>query len=156
MRFYAFDGSTGSGRILVSTDGGATFSAGATGMSGRTGRLRATVSVAGDLWVVANGNAYHSTDGGMTVAQLTTALAVYAMGAGMAAPDRPCPRSTSAARQRHRGPVPLGRRGSDLGADRRRGPSLRHRGDILGDPKTYGRVYVGNNGRGILYGDIAN
>jgi hypothetical protein len=157
MKFYAFDGSTGSGRILVSTDGGATFTAGATGMSGRTGRLRATVSVAGDLWVVANGSAYHSTDGGMTIAQLTTASAVYAMGTGMAAPGQTVPAL-------YLGGTANGTAGlfrsDDGGTTWVQIDDAAHRfataGTILGDPKTYGRVYVGNNGRGIFYGDIAN
>jgi hypothetical protein len=157
QKFYAFDGSTGTGRILVSTDGGATFTPGATGLSGRTGRMRATVGIAGDLWIVANGTAYHSTDGGMTTTALAAASGVYAMGTGMAAPGQSYPALFV-------GGTVMGNAGlfrsDDLGATWTQIDDPAHRfataGTVIGDPKTYGRVYVGNNGRGILYGDIAH
>ena len=28
-------------------------------------------------------------------------------------------------------------------------------GDLTGDPRIYGRVYVGTEGRGIIYGDVS-
>jgi hypothetical protein len=156
QKFYAFDGSTGTGRILVSTDGGANFNTVGATLSGRTGRMRATVGIAGDLWVVANGTAYHSADGGMTATALAPASGVYAMGTGMAAPGQTYPAL-------YVGGTIMGTTGlfrsDDLGATWTQIDDPAHRfataGTIIGDPKKYGRVYVGNNGRGIFYGDIA-
>jgi hypothetical protein len=163
-RFYAFDGSTG-GHILYSTNGGVSFTTGAM-VPGRSGRMRATLGIAGDLWVVANQIAYHSTDGGMTATALAGTSNVYAMGTGMAAPGQTYPAlyvgGTITGTGGDGGTI-MGTTGlfrsDDLGATWTQIDDPAHRfptaGTIIGDPKTYGRVYVGNNGRGIFYGDIA-
>ena len=48
-------------------------------------------------------------------------------------------------------------RSDDAGSTWQRINDDRHQfgftGQITGDPRTYGRVYVGTGGRGILYGD---
>ena len=60
LSFYAFDGTAGAasttgGRVLVSIDGGMTFTPGSTGLPTRNARLRATPGIAGDLWLTAAG-----------------------------------------------------------------------------------------------------
>jgi hypothetical protein len=48
-------------------------------------------------------------------------------------------------------------RSDDRGASWREIDDAEHRfgwiGYVSGDPRTYGRVYLGSGGRGILYGD---
>jgi hypothetical protein len=153
-KFYAYDGAMG-GRLWVSTDQAATFAVAASGM-GNNGRVRATPGIEGDLWVVAGGALFHSTDSGATFAPVTTATAVFAMGFGAAPPGQPYPAlyvggSVSGFSGIYRS--------DDGGATFLRIDDNKHRfgtGTVIaGDLRTYGRVYVGTNGRGIFYGDIA-
>ncbi|WP_309032617.1 RICIN domain-containing protein, partial [Streptomyces alfalfae] len=80
--FYALSG----GKLHASTDGGATFTARATGLPA-DGRLTAVPGVAGDLWIAGGGQGLlHSTDGGRTFTRLTTVRSASALGFGKAAP----------------------------------------------------------------------
>jgi hypothetical protein len=154
-KFYAFDGT---GRLWVSTDGAATFAVAASGLpTGNGGRARATLGIEGDLWVVAGGNLFHSTDSGATFAPVATASAVFAMGFGMAAPGQSYPAIYLGGTVNNFAGI---YRSDDVGATWTRIDDNNHRFAtatvITGDPRIYGRVYVGNNGRGVFYGDPAN
>jgi xyloglucan-specific exo-beta-1,4-glucanase len=156
MKFYAFDGAAGA--VLASTDQAATFSQTAARVpGGGSGQLRATPGIEGDLWLVANGGLYHSTDGATTFAVVSTASGVFALGLGMAQPGQAYPA------------LYLGGivnqvdgifRSDDQGASFTRIDDDRHRFGtatvIVGDPRVYGRVYIGTNGRGIFYGDLTS
>ena len=149
-KFYGTDGGT----LYVSTDGGATFTAAASGLP-NGGRLRAAPGHEGDLWLVAGDGLYHSTDTGATFTKLTTAT-IHAQGFGKAAPGRSFPALYIAGKV---GGVSGFFRSDDVGMTWVRINDDRHgygtSGTVIGDPRVYGRVYVGTNGRGILYGEPA-
>lgn len=164
--FYAlalFDG-----QLFVSHDGAATFTAqplrlpdGLPRRGGDRGddrggqdRLYATPGKAGDLWLAAFGGLYHSTDSGAALARLPGVSEIHAFGFGKAAPGaasaalylvgvvesaRGVFRSDDAARSWVR-----------INDDQHQWGLVLH---VSGDPKLYGRVYVGTHGRGTLYGD---
>ncbi len=80
---------------------------------------------------------------------------------GKAAPGRGYPAIFVANGDQSGGPLAGIYRSDDEGVTWDRVNDAQHqwgnRFDCLsGDPRIYGRVYVGTNGRGILYGDIAN
>ncbi|MEU7663748.1 RICIN domain-containing protein [Streptomyces lincolnensis] len=150
--FYSLSGGT----LHASTDGGATFTARARNLP--TGRLTAVPGIAGDLWIAgADKGLLHSTDGGRTFTTLKTVQSASALGFGKAKPGT-----------NYQALYLIGTvkdvtgvfRSTDKGATWLRVNDKAHQwgaigsvGVITGDPDTYGRVYVGTNGRGLQYGD---
>ncbi|GLP69192.1 carbohydrate-binding protein, partial [Streptomyces sp. TUS-ST3] len=79
--FYSLSGGT----LYASTDGGATFTARATGLP--DGRLVAVPGIGGDLWIAGGGKGLsHSTDGGRSFTTLSSVQSASALGFGKAAP----------------------------------------------------------------------
>lgn len=161
-----------SGQLFLSDDGGATFAAhplvlpgGLPKASQRFARgddrggqdqIYATPGHEGDLWLAAFDGLFHSTDSGKTFVQLAGVQELHAFGFGKAAPSAAYPtlylvgtidgtrgifRSESAAQSWAR-----------INDDQHQWGLILL---ITGDPKQYGRVYVGTHGRGIVYGDRA-
>ncbi|MGW6782667.1 RICIN domain-containing protein [Streptomyces sp. NPDC054987] len=144
------------GTLHASTDGGATFTTRATGLP--DGRLTAVPGVAGDLWIAAGGEGLlHSTDGGRAFTRLTSVKSASALGFGKAAPGASYQALyligtvkdvTGVFRSTDKGATWL-----RVNDDAHQWGSIGGVGVITGDPDTYGRVYVGTNGRGLQYGD---
>jgi photosystem II stability/assembly factor-like uncharacterized protein len=144
------------GTLYASTDGGATFTARATDLP--SGRLTAVPGIAGDLWIAGGGKGVlHSTDGGRTFTTLGAVQSASALGFGKAAPDTSYQALyligtvkdvTGVFRSTDKGATWL-----RVNDDAHQWGSIGSTGVITGDPDTYGRVYVGTNGRGLQYGD---
>ncbi|MFI6437374.1 RICIN domain-containing protein [Streptomyces sp. NPDC050759] len=144
------------GRLYASTDGGATFTARATDLP--AGRLAAAPGIAGDLWISGGGKGLlHSTDGGRTFTTLTTVQSASALGFGKAAPGTSYQALyligtvkdvTGVFRSTDKGATWL-----RVNDDAHQWGSIGGVGVVTGDPDTFGRVYVGTNGRGLQYGD---
>jgi hypothetical protein len=159
LEFYGY----GQGKFYYSTDGGVTFTASAaTGMpqAGDSVQVKATPGIAGDVWVVggsSTGTAYgiwHSTNGGVSFTKLTTVTSADKIGFGAAAPGASY---QSIYISGNVGGVQGIYRSNDEGATWTLINDSAHQyaivTSITGDPRTYGRVYVGTNGFGIVYGD---
>jgi photosystem II stability/assembly factor-like uncharacterized protein len=150
-KFYGVNGGT----LYATLDSGATWTAAASGLP-NGGKLRATPGEEGDLWLTAGDGLYHSTDGGTAFVRVTTAASVHAQGFGKAAPGRTYPALYIMGKV---GEVSGFFRSDNAGATWVRINDDAHgygtAGTVIGDPRVYGRVYVGTNGRGILYGEPA-
>ncbi|MGW8779473.1 RICIN domain-containing protein [Streptomyces sp. NPDC055796] len=150
--FYSLAGGT----LYASTDGGVTFTARAANLP--TGRLTAVPGIAGDLWIAGSAKGLlHSTDGGRTFTTLTTVQSASALGFGKAAPGASYQALYLIGTVKD---VTGVFRSTDKGASWLRVNDDAHQwggiggtGVITGDPDTFGRVYVGTNGRGLQYGD---
>ncbi|MBN1887812.1 MAG: PKD domain-containing protein [Thermoflexales bacterium] len=155
-KFYAYDKATGI--FYTSTDGGASFTAGATLTNTNEGKLAAVPGREGDVWVATRtGGLWHSTDSGASFTQLEDLEEASTVGFGMAAPGQSYMAIYIAGKKD--GAHGL-YRSDDAGATWVRINDGQHQWGwigqtITGDPRIYGRVYVGTNGRGIQYGDIA-
>ena len=157
MKFYAFDAANG--RFYVSTDGGATFAASAaTGLpKGSAGRPRALPGAEGDIWLVTSAGLLHSVDSGASFAPVSSASAPVSLGFGKAPPGQTYPALYLIGTVSQQAGL---YRSDDAGATWTPIDDAEHlwatAGTIIGDPRVYGRAYVGTNGRGILYGAPAN
>ena len=93
----------------------------------------------------------------MTFAQVTSVSAAYALGVGLGPPGLATPSVFVGGTVNALAGI---YRSDDLGATWTQLDDPAHRfvtaTVIAGYPRLYGRVYIGNNGRGIFYGDIAS
>ncbi|WP_406317326.1 cellulose binding domain-containing protein [Streptosporangium sp. NBC_01639] len=153
-RFYGFS----AGKFYASTNGGASFTAtAATGLPS-TGnvKFKAVPGREGDIWLAGGDSGLlHSTNGGASFTKVSGVTTAGNIGFGKAAPGRSYQVLYAAATV---GGVSGVFRSDDTGATWVRINDDQHQygnmGEaITGDPRVYGRVYLGTNGRGVLYAD---
>jgi oligoxyloglucan reducing-end-specific cellobiohydrolase len=160
--FYAFSGPV----WYVSTDGGLSydaFNATKLGLPAYTGAVPVvSVDRAGEIWLALGTNGvYHTTDFGKHWKRITpkgTVADVLTVGA--AAPGSKQPALFIRGSPGHPEKSDYGiYRSDDNGSTWDRVDDNTHRYGgfnlIQGDPRVYGRVYLGTGGRGLLYADIA-
>ena len=163
-KFYAI--SLKDSQLFTSTDGGATFTASSFTYSdgpppanaahgdvrGGQDRLYATPGVSGDLWLPAFNGLYHLS--GSVFKRQPQVEAIHAFGFGKAAPGASY--STLYLVGTIDGQAGIFR-STDTGRHWLRINDDQHQWGLIlqiaGDPKQFGRVYVGTHGRGIFYGD---
>jgi len=158
-KFYIYDGVNG--RMWVSTNGGAAFAQGATGLpvvpswAPADGVCASVPGNEGHLFITTEaGGLYRSTDSGATATKVNSVTAAYRVGFGM-------PLSTYPTIFLHGivGGVTGFFMSTDQGATWTQINDANHQygyvHQIIGDPRVYGRCYVSAEGRGIVYGDLA-
>jgi photosystem II stability/assembly factor-like uncharacterized protein len=160
QKFYAL--ALFSGKLFVSSDGAATFAERTLNLPdgapqrgnrgddrGGQDRLYAEPGQEGRLWLAAFHGLYRSADAGETFLRMDGVREIHAFGfgkdalylVGVVEGVRGIFRSDDTARSWVR-----------INDDRHQWGLILQ---ISGDPKRYGRVYVGTHGRGLLYGDPA-
>jgi xyloglucan-specific exo-beta-1,4-glucanase len=151
QKFYAFS----NGTFYVSTNGGQSFTAGATGLP-TSAKYHAVAGIEGDIWLAGvDSGLFHSTDSGASFTKITNVTDARNVALGKAAPG-----------QSYQALYIVGTvdgvtgvfRSDDKAASWVRINDDAHQygnmGEALsGDPRIYGRVYLGTNGRGIQYAD---
>jgi photosystem II stability/assembly factor-like uncharacterized protein len=166
QKFYAL--SLFEGKLYTSNDSGNSFTMLSLGnnikipqrglqrgdVRGGQDRIYATPGKASDLWLAAFDGLYHSPDGGKSFVVTNDVTEIHGFGFGKAAKGSNYPSVYLIG-------VVKGVRGifrsDDMARNWVRINDDRHQWGLLlhltGDPKKWGRVYVGTHGRGILYGD---
>lgn len=164
-RFYALD--FAANRLVRSDDGGLHFHpVAATGLPADLAGARvvwreaqnplvATPNHAGMLWLNVGGRLYRSADFGARWSATPAPLEIAYYGLGKAAPGSPWPAVFAIGRRQG---VEAVWRSLDGGATWQRINDDAHQWGlrfrvISGDPRRFGRVYIGTDGRGIVYGD---
>jgi hypothetical protein len=152
--FYYYAGT----RLYESTNSGATFTLVNSNVSSG-GNLTANPNVAGDLWLASSAGLYHSTNSGASFARVaaSTVTSANLVALGMAAPGESYPAVYI-----------FGTIGGFLGLYRSddegatwtqiNNTSEQFGGliqTLAADPNVFGRVYLGVNGRGVIYGQPA-
>jgi len=157
-KFYVYD-SVG-GRAYVSTNGGSEFVATPGGLPSVpehkliAGSAHAVPGIEGDVWLTTGQALYRSTDSGKTYQALDSVAESNALGFGKAGPGKKYPTLYLVGKVKSVAGI---FRSEDTGATWAAIHDDEHRfgfaGVITGDPRVYGRVYLGTGGRGIVYGD---
>jgi hypothetical protein len=163
-RFYALD--FASGALFASSDGAASFSKLASrGLPSLDADhphsreapwpLYATPGRVGDLWITSKAGLFHSTDGGLSFARVNSDVTVEALSFGKAAAGRTSPALFAIGSRSGERAI---WRSDDQGANWLRVNDDAHEygrrfRSISGDPRVFGRVYIGTDGRGVLYGE---
>jgi xyloglucan-specific exo-beta-1,4-glucanase len=155
-KFYGYD--SDNGRVLVSSDGGASFATAATLAAGGSPLLRAAPDREGDLWVALGGGGLsRSTDSGASFNKLANVQHCGAVGFGKAISGASYP-TVFIWGEAGGGPRGL-YRSTDIGANWTRINDDAHQfggpGNgqfVVGDMNTEGLVYMSTVGRGLVYG----
>ncbi len=161
QKFYVYDAVNGN--VWVSTDGGVSFSVQASGLPTVYGyqawqtRIRTVFGVEGDIWLANLYGLYRSTNSGTSFTQVTNVQNAIAVSFGKSAPGETYPAVFIVGTVN--GTYGF-YRSDDNGANWVRINDDKHQygtvSIITGDPRVYGRLYLGGNGRGIIYGDIVS
>jgi hypothetical protein len=166
--FYAFQSTTGNFYSTYKADGtedGHTWTLMNTSSNlphSSMGQMVPVYNIAGDIWLTQSNALYHSTDFGATWTQVNvgasaglTAVTTVAVGAPMPGAGYP----TLFVYGTYDGIQGIFR-SSDLGTNWIRVTDDAHNyggpdnaATFVGDPRVPGRIYMGMNGRGIIYGD---
>ena len=153
-KFYGF----ANGVFYVSTNG-TSFSAAVSSGLPAAAKVVTVYNKANDVWLVSpdssTGGVWHSANGGTSFSKLTNVVLADGIGFGAPASGQTYPAIYLA------GDVGSTRgfyRSIDGGASWTQINDTNHQWYysgfvITGDPNHYGRVYIGTNGRGIIYGD---
>ena len=142
------------GSIFYSTDGGKRFTKSDATMPIEARRIVAPFGVAGEVWLPGKDGLYRSRDGGKTFAKLARVDSAEGVGFGRAGEGSTYPAIYIFGII---GRVPGVFRSVDEGMtwvrinDASSGFGTME--VIEGDPKVFGRVYLGTNGRGVVVGD---
>ncbi|KAF9036414.1 Oligoxyloglucan reducing end-specific cellobiohydrolase [Hymenopellis radicata] len=150
--FYAASSSS----FYLSTDGGKTFAVnGSLGSSSSPVKIVVNPSVTGDIWVSTDKGLFHSTNNGTSFTAISGVTQAWAIALGAPASTEGYPAIFAAANIGGLGYF----RSDDTGAnwvqinDASHGFGAISSNVLTADPRIYGRVYIGTNGRGIFYGD---
>ncbi|KDQ63817.1 carbohydrate-binding module family 1 protein [Jaapia argillacea MUCL 33604] len=152
--FYGAAGSS----FYLSTNGGTTFAATAGTLGASTSPVKVVVNpnITGDVWVSTDTGLFHSTNSGATFTAIPGITEAWGIALGAPATAGGYPAVFAAA---NIGIVGYFR--SDDGGvnwvqinDAAHGFGSAASNPLTADPRIYGRVYIGTNGRGIFYGDI--
>ncbi|KAI0651786.1 hypothetical protein C8Q79DRAFT_898736 [Trametes meyenii] len=152
-----FYGASGS-KFYLSTDGGKTFTAkGSLGSSTSPFRVIVHPNMTGDIWVSTDKGIFHSIDTGSTFTAVSGVSQAWSIALGAPKTAGGYPALFAAA---NIGGVSYFR-SDDQGVnwvkinDAAHGFGSASANVIAADLRIYGRVYIGTNGRGIFYGDVA-
>jgi hypothetical protein len=147
-KFYLYS----NGTLQISTNGGVAFTTAATGLP-TGGVLTASFAMEGDLWLTATGGLYHSTNSGTTFTQVTGFSQSSLVAFGKASYGAVYP----AIYVNGVGANGYGfYRSIDGGLTWYQINDANHQYGYIpvmtADPKTFGTVYIGTGGRGVIYG----
>jgi hypothetical protein len=153
-KFYLYYRNTG--RVFVSTDGGANFNLAST-ISAWGDSMRPAYGQEGSLWVAVYDGLWRTTNSGASFFKVPGVQAAHVVGFGRTATGTGHP---VVYLHGQIGGVWGIYRSENQGTNWTRINDNQHQfgtiQNVIGDPKTYGRCYIAAGGRGILYGDIPN
>lgn len=157
-KFYVLDAK--GGQAYTSVDGGAHFTASPSGLPNladyqfTSASAQAVPGVEGDVWLTTGKELNHSTDSGRSYTTVESVTEANGLGFGKPADGKTYPTLYLIGKVAD---VTGFFRSDDAGMTWSRINDDRHQFGfcnlITGDPRVYGRVYVGSGGRGILYGE---
>jgi len=157
-KFYIYDAPNG--KAYVSDDGAKSFNASDTALPAlpeyalTPASARTVPGKEGHVWITTGKDLYRSTDGGKTYEAFLPITEARAVGFGKAAEGSDYPAVFLIATVHE---VPGIFRSDDGGENWIKINDEKHQFStaelIIGDPKKFGRAYVGTHGRGILYAD---